>query len=92
MALLLHEIINNTIPTYAPLSSYKMPSGCEPLTKMLFTSCCNDVWVQNSFPSMLWHAFCIRGTTEVLLQAFPQQDIITVQGRWTSQAFLDYWH
>ncbi|KIK74172.1 hypothetical protein PAXRUDRAFT_176490, partial [Paxillus rubicundulus Ve08.2h10] len=50
---------------------------------------CNNVWVQNSFPSMPGHAFCISGTTELLLQGI-NLDIIAVQGRWTSWAFLDY--
>ncbi|KIK77123.1 hypothetical protein PAXRUDRAFT_167744, partial [Paxillus rubicundulus Ve08.2h10] len=77
-------------PTYAPLFSYKTQSGWKPLTKTLFISCYNDVWVQNSFPSMLGHAFHIGGTTELLLQGV-NPDIITVQGRWTSWAFLDYW-
>ncbi|KIK92506.1 hypothetical protein PAXRUDRAFT_147155 [Paxillus rubicundulus Ve08.2h10] len=90
MALLQHEIINNNIPTYAPLFSYKTPSGWEPLTKMLFISHCNDIWVHNGFPSMPGHAFHIRGTTELLLQGV-NPDIITVQGRWSSWAFLDYW-
>ncbi|KIK78179.1 hypothetical protein PAXRUDRAFT_164683 [Paxillus rubicundulus Ve08.2h10] len=75
---------------YTPLFSFKTPSGWEPLTKTSFISHCNNVWVQNSFPSMPRHAFCIRGTTELLLQGV-NPDIIAVQGRWTSQAFLDYW-
>ncbi|KIK97538.1 hypothetical protein PAXRUDRAFT_214742 [Paxillus rubicundulus Ve08.2h10] len=91
MALLQHEVINNKIPTYTPLFSYKTPLGWEPLIKTSFISCCNDVWVQNSFPSMLGHAFYIRGTTELLLQGV-NPDIIAVQGQWTSHAFLDYWH
>ncbi|KIK75083.1 hypothetical protein PAXRUDRAFT_173869 [Paxillus rubicundulus Ve08.2h10] len=90
MALLQHEIINNNIPTYAPLFSYKTPSEWEPLTKTSFISHCNDIWVQNSFPSMPRHAFRIGGTTELLLQGV-NTDIIAVQGQWTSWAFLDYW-
>ncbi|KIK86577.1 hypothetical protein PAXRUDRAFT_802761 [Paxillus rubicundulus Ve08.2h10] len=67
-----------------------MQSGWEPLTKTLFISCCNDVWVQNGFPSMPGHAFRIGGTTELLLQGV-NPDIIAVQGQWTSRTFLDYW-
>jgi len=36
------------------------------------------------------HAFCIGGVTELLLQG-TNPDIVATQGRWTSQAFLDYW-
>ncbi|KIK74528.1 hypothetical protein PAXRUDRAFT_175477 [Paxillus rubicundulus Ve08.2h10] len=84
------EGISPTCPTYAPLFSYKTSSGWEPLTKTSFILQCNDVWVQNGSPSMPGHAFCISGTTELLSQGI-NLDIITVQGRWTSQAFLDYW-
>ncbi|KIJ08907.1 hypothetical protein PAXINDRAFT_88216 [Paxillus involutus ATCC 200175] len=67
-ALSLHATVNNGIPAYAPLFSYKTSSGWEPLTKTSFMSRCNDVWVQNGFPSMPGHAFHIGGTTELLLQ------------------------
>ncbi|KIK91078.1 hypothetical protein PAXRUDRAFT_150329 [Paxillus rubicundulus Ve08.2h10] len=90
MALLQHEIIINNIPTYTPLFSYKMPSGWEPLSETSFISHCNDVWVQNGFPSMPGHTFHIGRTTELLLQGV-NPDIIAVQGQWTSWSFLDYW-
>ncbi|KIJ06795.1 hypothetical protein PAXINDRAFT_91471, partial [Paxillus involutus ATCC 200175] len=89
-ALSLHATVNSGIPAYAPLFSYKTSSGWEPLTKTSFMSRCNDIWVQNGFPSMPGHAFHIGGTTELLLQGI-NPDVITVQGRWTSRAFLDYW-
>ena len=37
------------------------------------------------------HVFQIGGTTELLLQGV-NPDIITVQGHWSSWAFLEYWH
>ncbi|KIK81678.1 hypothetical protein PAXRUDRAFT_746987 [Paxillus rubicundulus Ve08.2h10] len=89
-ALSLHATVNSGIPAYTPLFSYKNPSGWEPLTKASFILRCNDVWVQNGFPSMPSHTFHIGGTTELLLQGV-NPDVITVQGQWTSQAFLDYW-
>lgn len=36
------------------------------------------------------HAFRIGGATELLLQGVPP-DVVATQGRWKSQAFLDYW-
>ncbi|KIK72160.1 hypothetical protein PAXRUDRAFT_22324 [Paxillus rubicundulus Ve08.2h10] len=60
-ALLRHEIINNNIPTYAPLFSYKTPSGWGPLTKISFISHCNNVWVQNSFPSINPDIIAVQG-------------------------------
>ncbi|KIK90257.1 hypothetical protein PAXRUDRAFT_831726 [Paxillus rubicundulus Ve08.2h10] len=79
-ALSLHATVNSGIPTYVPLFSYKTSLGWEPLTKTSFMF----------FPSMPGHAFRIGGTTELLLQGI-NPDVITVQGRWTSWAFLDYW-
>ncbi|KIK81747.1 hypothetical protein PAXRUDRAFT_155317, partial [Paxillus rubicundulus Ve08.2h10] len=55
-----------------------------------FINRCNNSWIQNGFPNMPGNAFCISGTTELLLQSI-DLDIISVQGRWTSCAFLDYW-
>lgn len=51
---------------------------------------CNDVWVNLGYPDMPGHAFRIGGATELLLQGV-NPDIIATQGRWKSQAFLDYW-
>lgn len=36
------------------------------------------------------HAFRIGGAMELLLQGVPP-DVVATQGRWKSQAFLDYW-
>jgi len=41
-----------------------------------FLQCCNQVWVSAGFPVMPGHAFCIGGTTELLLQGVPP-DIVT---------------
>ncbi|KAI5981618.1 DNA breaking-rejoining enzyme [Pisolithus albus] len=42
------------------------------------------------FPDMPGHAFRIGGATELLLQGVPP-DVVATQGRWKSQAFLEYW-
>ncbi|KAF9220285.1 hypothetical protein BS17DRAFT_797791 [Gyrodon lividus] len=85
-----HECINADIPHSAPLFSYRTSTGWQPLVRAEFINCCNDIWVQNSFPSMPGHTFHIGSTMELLLQGV-NPDIILVQGRWTSRAFLDYW-
>ncbi|KIK79253.1 hypothetical protein PAXRUDRAFT_161759, partial [Paxillus rubicundulus Ve08.2h10] len=51
---------------------------------------CNEVWVSQGYPDMPRHAFCIGGTTKLLLQGI-SPEIIATQGRWTSRAFLQYW-
>ncbi|KIN99229.1 hypothetical protein M404DRAFT_155784 [Pisolithus tinctorius Marx 270] len=60
------------------------------MTHPWFLNCCNQIWVSTSFPDMPGHAFHIRGATKLLLQGIPL-DVVTTQGRWKSQAFLDYW-
>ena len=52
-----------------------------------FLQHCNQVWVSASFLVMPGHAFCIGGTTELLLQGVPP-DVVTTQGRWKSQTFF----
>jgi len=42
---------------------------------------------QQDSPSYL----CIGGCTEMLLKGV-HPNIVMVQGRWKSQAFLEYWH
>jgi len=37
------------------------------------------------------HAFRIGGATELLLQGV-HPDIVSTQGRWLSDTFLEYWH
>ncbi|KIK92852.1 hypothetical protein PAXRUDRAFT_146423, partial [Paxillus rubicundulus Ve08.2h10] len=89
-ALSLHECINAGIPHSAPVFPYKTSTGWQLLVRAEFINHCN-IWVQNRFPNMPSCAFHIGGTTELLLQGV-KSDIISVQGRWTSQAFLNYCH
>ncbi|KIK78924.1 hypothetical protein PAXRUDRAFT_162673 [Paxillus rubicundulus Ve08.2h10] len=56
-------------------------------------SCCDNIWVSTSSPSMPGHAFWVGGydsATELLLQGI-NPDIVATQGFWKSQAFLEYW-
>ncbi|KIO02637.1 hypothetical protein M404DRAFT_147590 [Pisolithus tinctorius Marx 270] len=54
-----------------------------------FLQRCNQVWVSAGYPDMLGHAFRIGGVSELLLQGVPP-DVVTTQGQWKSQAFLEY--
>jgi hypothetical protein len=42
------------------------------------------------FEPLLAHAFRIGGCTEMLLRGV-NPDVVCVQGRWVSKAFLQYW-
>ncbi|KAF8418381.1 DNA breaking-rejoining enzyme [Boletus edulis BED1] len=89
-ALISHEHINNNLPAHAPLFAYRSGAGWSPLTKINFIAWCNDIWASLGLPRMPGHAFRIGGTTEMLLEGI-NPDIIAVQGRWSSRAFLEYW-
>ena len=79
------------IPSSEPMFSFKTADGeWSLMTKTWFMSCCNEVWVAAGLPDMPGHGFRIGGATHLLLMGTPP-DIIAVQGRWKSWAFLEYW-
>lgn len=61
-----------------------------PLTKDMFMRRCDEIWKKSNMSSIKGHAFRIGGATELLLRGI-HPDIVQVQGRWKSQAFLEYW-
>ncbi|KAG2112430.1 hypothetical protein DEU56DRAFT_749356 [Suillus clintonianus] len=78
-ALVHHLQSNLDIPSHAPLFSFETAMGpWSPLTKPWFLKCCNEVWVTVGHPSMPGHAFCIGGTTELLLEGIPP-DMVAMQ-------------
>ncbi|KAG1718865.1 hypothetical protein EDD22DRAFT_941011 [Suillus occidentalis] len=90
-ALLLHLSASSTIPAHAPLFAFETSdTSWSPMTKPWFLKHCNNVWVTAGHPHMPGHAFRIGGATELLLEGVPP-DIVAMQGRWKSRAFLDYW-
>lgn len=89
-ALVQHQINSYGLPSHVPLFSFHSITGWTSLSKPSFIARCNDIWTQHGFPRMPGHAFWIGGTTELLLQGV-NPDIIAVQGRWSSRAFLEYW-
>jgi len=91
-ALQFHLCMNSVnIPGSAPLFSFRHGTSFMALMKQLFLDCCNAVW-QVAGMSLIpgGHSFCIRGTTELLLRGV-SPDIVAMQGRWRSDAFLLYW-
>jgi hypothetical protein len=86
-----HRAANVNVPKGAPLFTYETSDGgWEPLTKHSWLVRCNEVWVAAGFRPLLSHAFCIGSCTEMLLRGI-NPDIVCVQGRWKSKAFLKYW-
>jgi hypothetical protein len=86
-----HRAANVNVPKGAPLFTYETSDGgWEPLTKHSWLARCNEVWVAAGFRPLLSHAFRIGGCTEMLLRGI-NPDIVCVQGRWKSKAFLEYW-
>ena len=55
-----------------------------------FLARCNQVWRDAGLLELSGHCFRIGGATELLLHGTPP-DVVAVQGRWKSKAFLDYW-
>ncbi|KAG2752769.1 hypothetical protein P692DRAFT_20691631, partial [Suillus brevipes Sb2] len=51
---------------------------------------CNQVWRRVNLLELTGHCFRIGGATELLLRGIPP-DVIAMQGRWKSRAFLEYW-
>jgi hypothetical protein len=86
-----HKSANANVPKGAPLFAYETSDGgWEPLTKHNWLARCNKVWVAAGYQPLLSHAFHIGGCTEMLLRGI-NPDIVCVQGRWKSKAFLEYW-
>lgn len=86
-----HMKANTDIPPRAPFFSYETEEGLySPITKGWFMARCNAVWIACGLPEMPGHSFRIGGATYLLLLGTPP-DMVAVQGRWKSRAFLEYW-
>lgn len=86
-----HLAVNADVPRGAPLFAYlTVNGGWEALTKPRMLNRCNEVWRVAGLPELPGHAFRIGGCTELLLRG-TNPDVVMVQGRWKSKAFLEYW-
>jgi hypothetical protein len=86
-----HLDCNSRIPSDAPFFSFEtMQGGWAPMARNWFLDRCNSIWEKAGYERMSGHSFRIGGTTHLLLSGIPP-DVVAVQGRWTSNAFLGYW-
>lgn len=85
-----HTIINRAVPNNAPLFAYATQDGWAPLTRSAFLARCNELWAAAGLCTLTGHSFRIGGATAMLLRGIPPE-IVAVQGRWKSSAFLKYW-
>jgi hypothetical protein len=72
------------------LCEYKAGRRTELLCKADFLEMCNAVWATADIPRITGHSFRIGGTTALLCSGV-QPEIVKKMGRWTSDAFLQYW-
>jgi hypothetical protein len=85
-----HLSANASIPNHVPLFLFETDQGWSPMTKFWFLTRCNDVWMSSGLPALSGHCFRIGGATELLLHGV-LPDMVAMQGRWKSKAFLEYW-
>ena len=86
-----HLSCSPNVPAHAPFFSYETgEGGWAPMTRGWFLDRCNAVWTKAGYNKMSGHSFRIGGTTHLLLSGVPP-DVVAVQGRWLSNAFLAYW-
>jgi len=87
-----HLIYNSDIPPHAPLFTYETGDGMwSPMKHVWFLRRCNEIWEKDRLSVAKGHSFQIGGTTHLLLLGVDPW-IVMVQGRWSSQDFLTYWH
>ncbi|KAI0037486.1 DNA breaking-rejoining enzyme [Auriscalpium vulgare] len=90
-ALQYHLQVNAEVPAHAPFFAYEEGDGWKALTRAALMDQCNAVWSAAGIPGIGGgHSFRIGGTTEWLLRGAPP-DMVAIQGRWRSDAFLRYW-
>ncbi|KAJ6609289.1 hypothetical protein B0H10DRAFT_1718132, partial [Mycena sp. CBHHK59/15] len=86
-----HLVVNSAVPDSAPLFVYTTQSGWAHLMRSDFMECRNAIWLDTSLGALNGHGFCIGGTTHLLLHGVDPW-IVMKPGRWSSAAFLLYWH
>jgi hypothetical protein len=91
LALVHHLSANSSVPGIAPFFAFETDSGgWAPMTRTWFINRCNEVWRVAGLSELSGHCFRIGGATELLLRGTPP-DVVAMQGRWKSRAFLEYW-
>ena len=86
-----HLTINSSVPANAHLFAFKTESGSHaPMTRKWFLERCNKIWALDHLDNLSGHSFRIGGTTHLLLLGI-NPFVVMMQGRWRSNAFLEYW-
>lgn len=86
-----HLAANSSVPDSAPFFAFETWDGSwSPLTRPWFLARCNQVWRKVNLLELTGHCFRIGGASELLLRGVPP-DVVAMQGRWKSRAFLEYW-
>ncbi|KAG1876018.1 hypothetical protein C8R48DRAFT_591924 [Suillus tomentosus] len=86
-----HLSANASVPESAPFFAFETEHGSWALMiHPWFLNRCNEIWMLAGLPELLGHCFRIGGATELLLRGTPP-DVVAMQGRWKSRAFLKYW-
>lgn len=86
-----HHILVNRITGDTPLASYLTPDGSRRcLTKKAFIARCNELAALDGFDPITGHSFRIGGTTHLLLAGVDSK-VVQAMGRWSSDAFMQYW-
>ena len=87
-----HLKSNANILPDAPLFAFETSSGSwAPMKWKWFLDHCNEIWSKHDFGSVKGHGFRLGGSTHLLLLGVDPW-IVMVQGHWSSQSFLTYWH
>ncbi|KAG2096757.1 DNA breaking-rejoining enzyme [Suillus discolor] len=90
-AIIHHLLANALVPEAAPFFAFKTDHGSwAPMICPWFLNRCNEIWKSAGLPELTGHCFRTGGATELLLRGTPP-DVVTMQGRWKSRAFLKYW-
>ncbi|KAG1857315.1 DNA breaking-rejoining enzyme [Suillus subalutaceus] len=77
-----HLAANITVPMDAPFFAYETAGGgWAAMTKPWFLARCNQIWRSANLLELTSHCFRIG----------VPPDVVAVQGRWKSRAFLEYW-
>lgn len=86
-----HLAANSSVPLSAPFFAFETLNGdWAPMTRPWFLARCNQIWRESSLLELTGHCFRIGGASELLLRGVPP-DVVAMQGRWKSRAFLEYW-
>lgn len=84
-----HLLANAAVPAEHGLFSYMHRGKARYMTKAAFLARCDSIWSGAGLEKVLGHSFRIGGASEHVDRGL-SFDLLQIQGRWTSDAFLRY--